>query len=352
MQARESILGAMVGLTVLAALAVAGARLLSAPVSGPTDPGSTPQLSAIVTPETSGRILVGRSLVDEAPSGPHRSTVDGTSQRTASEVGALAPPVAPGADPAEPGGNPSGLTPSNSPTPAPPTGSDPRTPDGVVHFVYFVEADEVYDPLAVELIEQQAAALQQFWYDQFAGTFYLPADGVAVVYGNQVASWYDTTPNGGDPRWYRLMNIRAEVRTKLGIEAGDQVRLVTYPSARIDGRVGANRYGGAWMDGDDITCISGDILTVPYTGEYPADCLTTVAHELGHVYGLGHQGVDEDCMQFGFYLYMRDEFVQHEAHADGAGAHGHCGFAPENRDLIMTDPLNQAWLQAVPGQRR
>ncbi len=58
------------------------------------------------------------------------------------------------------------------------------------------------------------------------------------------------------------------------------------------------------MDGDDVTCIDGDQPTVPYAADYPANCLMTVAHELGHVYGLGHQGEDHYCMQFGFYQYL------------------------------------------------
>ena len=77
--------------------------------------------------------------------------------------------------------------------------------------------------------------------------------------------------------------MRDEVRAELGINDGDDVRLVVYPSARIDGRVGANRYGGAWMDGDDIDCIDSGIPSTPYSNEYPANCLMTVAHELGHV---------------------------------------------------------------------
>ncbi|MGF1595924.1 MAG: hypothetical protein ACFCVK_03185 [Acidimicrobiales bacterium] len=221
--------------------------------------------------------------------------------------------------------------------------NDPAGPTAVpgtnvVRFVYFVEADEEVDPVAVELIEQQSVRLQQFWFDQFGGTFRLPAEGVEIIYGEHEAAWYDTTVNGDDPRWYRLMNLRTEVRAILGMNADDTTtRLVVYPSARIDGRVGANRYGEAWMDGDDITCISGAVATTPYTVDFPADCLGTVAHELGHVYGLDHRGDDDDCMQFGFYQYK-------------AGSET-CSFSEENRRLVTHDPLNAGWLDAVPGDR-
>ncbi len=218
------------------------------------------------------------------------------------------------------------------------TAPDAGHPSGVLRFVYFVEADEGMDPEAVALIETQAIELQRFWYDQFGGTFHLSVEGVDVVYAQHPARWYDEEPNGDDPRWYRLMNIRAEVRAELKILAGDDVRMVTYPSARIDGRVGANRYGGAWMDGDDLTCVSGGVETIPYSPDYPAGCLATVAHELGHVYGLGHLGEDADCMQFGFYTYIIGT--------------GRCSFSAENRDLVVSDPRNDGWLDAEPGDRR
>jgi hypothetical protein len=226
----------------------------------------------------------------------------------------------------------------DSSAPAGPTDPGSELGTGVLRLVYFVESDQEADPEAVALIERQAAGLQQFWYDQFGGTFYLPASGVDIVYGEHPAQWYDEEPNGDDARWYRLMNVRAEVRASLGILPGDDVRILTYPSARIDGRVGANRYGGAWMDGDDLACITGQVETIPYSLDYPASCLATVAHELGHVYGLGHLGEEEDCMQFGFYQYVSGDQL--------------CSFSAENRSLVTADPHNQGWLDAEPGERR
>lgn len=214
----------------------------------------------------------------------------------------------------------------------------PQSSTGLVRFVYFVEQDEVFDPDSVARVERQALALQQFWFDQFGGTFFLPESGTDVIYGEHSADWYDATVNGDDPRWYRLMNIRREVWSALDINVDDDVRLVVYPSARIDGRVGANRYGSAWMDGDDLTCIDTDVATVPYSSQFPADCLTTVAHELGHVFGLGHQGDDVDCMQLGFYTYV--------------SGGNRCVFSDAARQLVQTDLRNTGWLDATPGDRR
>lgn len=218
---------------------------------------------------------------------------------------------------------------------------DSRQSDGqpsVLRLVYFVEADREFDPEAVAAIEKQAELLQEYWFEQFGGTFRLPAGGVDVVYGDHPSTWYDVTPAGDDDRWNRLTNIRDEVGRKLRLTDGSNAdRVLTYPDARIDGRVGANRYEGAWLDGDDISCVTGIVETTPYTVDYPAGCLATVAHELGHVYGLGHAGPDEDCMQFGFYHYASGEAL--------------CEFSTENRKLVQADPRNEGWLDAKPGDR-
>jgi hypothetical protein len=206
-----------------------------------------------------------------------------------------------------------------------------------LRFVYFVEADQEHDPEARGLIEEQARRLQEFWYEQFGGTFRLAEPVVDVVFGARDAAWYDETPVGDDERWYRLTNIRTEVQVELGLDPDEDTRVVTYPAARIDGRVGAHRYDGAWMDGDDITCIAGAIATTPYSIDYPANCLATVAHELGHVYGLGHEGEKTGCMQFGFYQHVMGSEL--------------CSFSDEDRRAVGADSRNATWLDAEPGDQ-
>lgn len=224
-------------------------------------------------------------------------------------------------------------------TPPEPQPAGPKTGAEILHIVYFIEQDQDFDPDSLALIAEQADRLQQFWYDQFDGTFYLSASGVEVVYGDHDAAWYDSTVNGDDPRWYRLMNLRSEIGAKLNLDPADHsVRIVAYPSGRIDGRVAANRYGGAWMDGDDIGCIDGRVTSTPYTLNYPANCLATVAHELGHIYGLGHQGEERDCMQYGFYQHVVGKKL--------------CEFSEANRSQVIGDSNNQGWLSAKPGDRR
>ncbi len=209
----------------------------------------------------------------------------------------------------------------------------------VVHFVYFVEADQRYDASQRDDIEKQAYAFQQYWYEQLGKTFYLSDPVVDVIDAEHDSVWYVETPDGihQDSRWYRLGNIKTEVYAKLGIRDFDpNHRVVNYPIARFDGRVGGN-FGGAWMDGDDLTCIADDGPTYPYDDGTGAHCLGHPVHEFGHLLGLEHEGPDQDCMMYGFYLYVDDGKM--------------CEFSDANVQKILGDRDNEGWLEAMPGQK-
>jgi hypothetical protein len=206
----------------------------------------------------------------------------------------------------------------------------------VVHFIYFVEADETYSAQLHADVEGQAFAFQQYWYEQLGVTFYLNHPVVDVIEAEHEAEWYLTTPDGihGDARWYRLGNVKNEVYAKLGIENFDaDHRVVNYPTTRHDGRVGGN-FGGAWMDGDDLACIHDNGFNYPYDDGSSAHCLGHVAHEFGHVLGLDHTGPNEDCMRYGFYTDDASEM---------------CSFSADNVAQILADPDNVGWLEALPG---
>ncbi|MEL7157112.1 MAG: hypothetical protein AAFN30_10985, partial [Actinomycetota bacterium] len=164
------------------------------------------------------------------------------------------------------------------------------------------------------------------------------ADGLVVPARRMVAIDQLNPLGRQGERPPELLNIQDEVRAKLGIGDRDDARMIVYPATRLDGRVGAIRYAGAWMDGDDVSCIDGSTATIPYAADYPANCLMTVAHELGHVYGLGHAGEDAHCMQFGFYRYVNDT--------------RNCDFSPRSRQSVIGDERNAGWLAAQPGDRR
>lgn len=207
----------------------------------------------------------------------------------------------------------------------------------VVHFVYFVEADQAFNEQQRNDIEKQAFAFQKYWFEQLGVTFYLNEPVVDVIEAEHDSAWYLTTPDGihDDARWYRLGNVKNEVYEKLDIEDFDpDHRVVNYPTTRHDGRVGGN-FGGAWMDGDDLTCIANSGVNYPYDDGNSAHCLGHVAHEFGHVLGLDHEGPQTDCMQFGFY-------------APPGGAM--CSFSPANVAKIKADPDNAGWFDAMPGQ--
>ena len=210
----------------------------------------------------------------------------------------------------------------------------------LVRFVYFVEKGQTFNTAHYRAIAQQAFAFQNYWFTQFDGTFYLYDKAVDVIYGDNDSAWYVNNPDGAntDPRWYRLENIKNEVHRKLGLAAYDpKVRIVNYPTTRADGRVGAN-YGGAWMDGDDLTCLVGDNggYNFPYPDQYAAHCTGHVAHEFGHIFGLDHAGPQNDCMQYGFYIYSDDGKL--------------CNFFDSNKNIVKSNSDNVGWLVAKPNQ--
>ncbi len=219
-------------------------------------------------------------------------------------------------------------------------GGDPPDCEGgkVVHFVYFVEADEPFSEAQRADVEEQAFRFQQYWYDQLGVTFYLSHPVVDVIEADHEADWYLTTPDGvhgSDERWFRLGNVKNEVYEKLGIENFDaDHRVVNYPTTRHDGHVGGN-FGGAWMDGDDLTCIADNGFNFPYDDGNSAHCTGHVAHEFGHVLGLDHQGPNDDCMQFGFYTDDPNDL---------------CSFSEDNVAQILAEPDNEGWFDALPGE--
>lgn len=204
-----------------------------------------------------------------------------------------------------------------------------------VQGVLFVEKDQRYQTKHVRAVEQQLRNLQTKWYNEFGGTFALANPIVSVIRGDQNTNYYINTPDGihGEQRWYRLGNIKNEVYRKLGIRNFDEHRrVVSYPIATSDGKVGGN-FGGAWMDGDDLACILGERQSFPFRPGTAAHCLGHLAHEFGHVFGLQHTGPQSDCMQQGFYTseLRRDT----------------CRFSNANRNSVRK--TQSKWLTQMPG---
>lgn len=208
-----------------------------------------------------------------------------------------------------------------------------------MHFVYFVEADAEYSAEQHANIEAQAYAFQAYWYEQLGVTFFLNEPVVDVIEADHESNWYIETRDGihSDERWYRLGNIKNEVYSKLGIRNFDpNHRVVNYPIKRADGRVGGN-FGGAWMDGDDLSCMAEEGgVNYPYGDGSAAHCLGHVVHEFGHVLGLDHEGPQTDCMQYGFYVSYTGGRM--------------CTLSAQNVAKILAASSNAGWFEAAPGQ--
>ena len=76
-----------------------------------------------------------------------------------------------------------------------------------VHFVYFVEADAVYDEAQRDAIETTAYAFQAYWYDTLGVTFYLADPIVEVIHAAHESQWYVDTPDM-NPRRSSLVSTR------------------------------------------------------------------------------------------------------------------------------------------------
>lgn len=221
---------------------------------------------------------------------------------------------------------------------------------------------------------QQLRFVQQEFFSNFGATFELDRSPVRIVSADHPGDYYENTISSAIPgnsrvhRFWRLENIREEVIRKLQLD--DEVRVLVYPTSKRDGKVGAyvnTPIGqGAYMDFDDLTCRYnggestpfGDgtesvsninslfwdgnqnawseelFLTVTYfdillSHFYFQVCGAHELHELGHVFGLSHEGPSDDCMQFGFYK-------------DFAPSSGVCKFSQSNRDKVRR--TQSGWL--------
>lgn len=206
--------------------------------------------------------------------------------------------------------------------------------------VVFVEQGQVFRQSYMTDVRNHLFKIQSKWYNEFGGTFALANPPVIRINADHPLSYYTNTPDGihgSIQRWFRLGNMKNEVFRKLGLKTvnrGDETtRLVVYPVAQSDGKVGQN-YGGVWMDGDDLRCIGSGTNTFPFDRNGPASCLGHVSHELGHTFGLAHTGSNTDCMVQGFYRATIPS--QRE-----------CSFGAENRAEVQRK--NSNWLKEIPG---
>lgn len=164
----------------------------------------------------------------------------------------------------------------------------PAAPPPLDHYVqgvYFVEADMPYSRAQEAAVLAQVRAVQRMWLDNFGATFALAAPPVAVVRADHGQAWYLRVETGDNARYYRLENMAAEIKRKLRYTRATAVRVIVYPTSTHDGQTGGvpgpdDGFGGAFMDGDDIRCVTDNGSTNTYA-KSPASCIGHVAHEFG-----------------------------------------------------------------------
>lgn len=147
--------------------------------------------------------------------------------------------------------------------------------------VYFVESDKRPNLQQQKAVLTQLLRIQKAFLENFGSTFELADPPVTMIRGNHSSRYYTNTrtpPGNGntnDPRWYWLDNMREEIVRKLRLRA--DVRIVNYPTTKMDGRVGAFLNlpvgQGAYMDFDDLTCVYGGGESTPFPGGVESVCI-------------------------------------------------------------------------------
>ncbi len=206
----------------------------------------------------------------------------------------------------------------------PPPGGDPDTPH--VRYVYMVPKDVAFECKAYAAVAKSAANITAWYKTQFSGN--APDYSIEWLRGDQDANWYvyhATYPNQ-QQTWRALSNTSNEVFSKLGDprqKTNIRYTIFLHESAPWKDTQGTGIDGQyTFLSYEDIDM---SIRNVPraYLG---------IAHEQGHMWGLPHQGPNEDCMQFGFY-------------------ENSCNYAQINRNQVLRGSSSGYFFANKTGQR-
>jgi hypothetical protein len=186
-------------------------------------------------------------------------------------------------------------------------GSGPTTPPVKTVRVYWLKPSDVpFDQRYPDGIANVMREAQRYYKQELGKTFTLNDPVVEVVTGDQLRSWYENTPNGGDRYWWSVTNMQNELIRKFGLGSPDSRWLnVGEISAEGPGAGGGGGNGWVLMSGHDADGAAGT------SGEPMSRWYGGMVHELGHALGLPDStSTDGTPMSASFYNYPDTHFNQ------------------------------------------
>jgi mannan endo-1,4-beta-mannosidase len=191
--------------------------------------------------------------------------------------------------------------------------SDPGTPintgnpeHGTVRVFYMHPSDVAYDAAIPEGITGVMQEAQRYFQQELGVTFKLNDPVVEVVEGEQERSYYENTPQWGEPYWYSVANMHIELRRRFDLGAPDNRWVIVGEiSAEGEGAGGGANSGWVFLNEHDAEGAAGG------RGGSMGRWYGGMVHELGHAFGLPDStSTDGTPMSASFYSYPDCHFTE------------------------------------------
>jgi len=142
---------------------------------------------------------------------------------------------------------------------------------------------------------------QRYYRAELGVTFTVNNPIVEVVVGEHNATWYETTPIGGDSYWYTAENMQAELKRRFSLNEPDsRWKIVAEISSPGNGGGGNGWVTLTKHDADGAAGMGTESINRWYGG---------MVHEMGHMFGLpDSSSTDGTPMSASFYSYPNCHF--------------------------------------------
>jgi hypothetical protein len=197
-------------------------------------------------------------------------------------------------------------------------GTSTTPPTQTVRVYWLKPSDVAFDQRYPDGIAAVMREAQRYYRQELGKSFTLNNPVVEVVNGDQVRSWYENTPNGGEKYWWSVANMQQELLRKLGLNNPDR-RWLNVGEISAEGTGAGGGASSGWVilsghDADGAAGLSGQSMNRWYGG---------MVHELGHAFGLPDSSGDDDTPMSGdFYNYPDTHFSQNQKTQILNGAYG------------------------------